>query len=175
MEQNAKTALAELRAAIRDLGRRNTPIDLVRFQSHFKTLIPTDAATLQQSVIFELRDLLKLIDHPIYRGKAERTCAETFVFFTDLYDWGRDDRLIDDTLVNLIDQWVEARRFKAYIRHAMAEISPEDYHRRFGHEHAERAAWRAVEERTSRLWARIGIGLVVLLSAVALLAKRLSP
>ncbi len=136
MENAATAALQEFRAAIRDLERNNTPIDVARFGANFRALGPNELATLQQRVVVELRELLGLIAHPIYRGVAEHSCAETFVFFTRLYDWGRDDRAIADTLITEIHQRAELNYFKAYVRSAMAKVSPDEYQDLFGQDNS---------------------------------------
>jgi hypothetical protein len=134
-----------------------------------------EAHALEQSVILELHETLKILGQPIYPDSARKSFAEALVFFTQLYDWGNDERLIDQTLAWGMEAWGYERVFKHAIEKSMASLAPEEHERLFGYKAFGREARAAEEAKTARLWRWIGIGMLGFLLGLAYLAKQLSP
>jgi hypothetical protein len=173
MTTPSQEALRALKATRDEMVRRGAPFDIGRFKRHFEVLNAIETRDIEQAVILELHETLKLLRQEIYPDSSRRAFAETMVYFTRMYDWGNDERLIDQTLAWGMEAWGFERVFKGAIRASMAQLAPDEYKILFGYKAEGREARAAEDARTMRLWRRIGI--VITLLGIAMLAKRLSP
>jgi hypothetical protein len=167
-------ALQALRTVRHDVERRVASFDVHRFKPQFESLKSDEAREVEQEVILELHKTLKLLRQEIYPDSARKSLAEALLYFTRLYDWGHDERLIDQTLAWGMEAWGYERVFKSAIRTSMAALAPEEHQRLFSYKSIGQQARAAENAKAVRLWRRIGWGMVAVLLGIAYLAKQLS-
>jgi hypothetical protein len=173
MATASKEALRALRTVRHDTERRVASFEVHQFKPQFEALNANEVREVEQEVILELHEILKLLQQEIYPDSARKSFAEALLFFTRLYDWGHDERLIDQTLAWGLEAWGYERVFKNAIRTSMAALAPEEHQRLFGYKAIGQATRAAENARTVRLWRRVGMGMVVVFFGIAYLAKQL--